>query len=77
MLGTLSSRYPIVNCPDLLLHISAAGTHVTAAVVAKPEEEEVLVTNAQTLCLSLSLSLCLCLCLCVSLSLSPAEFLIV
>jgi hypothetical protein len=62
MLGTLSSRYPIVNCPDLLLHISAAGTHVTAAVVAKPEEE-VLVTNAQTLCLSLSLS--------------PAEFLIV
>jgi hypothetical protein len=58
MLGTLSSRYPIVNCP--VIHISAAGTHVAAAVVAKPEDE-VLVTNAQTL----------------SLSLSPAEFAIV
>lgn len=55
MLGTLSSsRYPIVTCPDFLLHISAAGTHVAAAVVAKPEEE-VLVTNAQTLSLLLSL----------------------
>jgi len=40
-----------VTCPDFLLHISAAGTHVAAAVVAKPEEE-VLVTNAQTLSLS-------------------------
>jgi hypothetical protein len=57
MLGTLSSRYPIVNWPDFL-HISAAGTHVAAAVVAKPEEE-VLVTNAQTLSLSLSLLLSL------------------
>jgi hypothetical protein len=59
MLGTLSSsRYPIVTCPDFLLHISAAGTHVAAAVVAKPEEE-VLVTNAQTLSLSLPLLLSL------------------
>jgi hypothetical protein len=37
MLGTLSSRYRILNCLDFLLHISAAATHVAAAVVANPD----------------------------------------